>query len=105
MCANELNAPQERELQTVLKRVAQVRPRRPDDDAGDDVWQAWMQLDEVQSTIAGWAGREIGSLRPDDDEFLAAARKNLAAPGVHKLLGDRRVDFQRAVSMLYDRLL
>ncbi len=62
-------------------------------------------MDEVQSTLAGWAGRDGDMRRPGDVEFYAAVGAALGTQQVRELVGQRRiVYFERLVELLYDRL-
>jgi hypothetical protein len=80
----------------------------PDDDASDDDWDAWADLQHVQALLSGWAGR-VGSrhsgLRDDDSGYLRELHKLTSSPGVIHLVGDEAAaDARAAADALFNLL-
>jgi hypothetical protein len=92
------------EVKALLAHVEEVAPGMPDDEVPEEVWSAWMALDKVQSIIVGWASREGDHRRAGDDEALAAVKAILARPDVTALVGNHRGEFERLITLLYERL-
>ena len=78
---------------------------QPSDRASDEKWEAWAAVDELQSTLVGWASRDGDTRRPGDVESYGAAGAALCSQQVRDVIGERRiVYFERLVELLYDRL-
>jgi hypothetical protein len=95
-------------VETRYLRVVQLDLPMPDDDASDDDWDAWADLQHVQALLSGWAGR-VGSrrygLRDDDSGYLSELHKLTSSPGLIHLVGDEvAADACVAADALFDLL-
>lgn len=97
-----------REVEARYLRVVHLRLTMPDDDASDDDWDAWADLQHVQALLSGWAGRVVSrhsGLRDDDSAYLRELHELTSSPGVVHLVGDEVVADARATAdALFDLL-
>lgn len=68
------------DLKAALKRAAELDPPMPSDGASETEWEAWANLQEVQSLLAGWPKR-------NPDRWYSELQSALEQPGVRRLMG------------------
>ena len=69
-----------REFRAAFERVVQIDPPMPSDDAPDVEWDAWANLQEVHTVLAGWPDKH-------PDRWWSDLLSALDLPGVRELMG------------------
>ena len=72
----------------------------PYEDAADQLWEDWGALQEIQTTLAGYASTLLAGGDTGDLAMLAEARRLLERPGVRALIGDRLADFLKLMDLI-----
>lgn len=74
---------------------------QPNDDATDDVWDAWADLVHVQAMLAGWAsriGRRGMAWTDEDEDSRSELRVVTSRSGLVELMGEDVASSARAVA-------
>lgn len=96
------------ELEERLLQVLGLDVPQPNDDATDDVWDAWADLVHVQAMLAGWASRigRRGMAWTDEDEDSRAELRVLTSRlSLVELMGEDVASAARAVADGFSDLL
>lgn len=72
----------------------------PEEDASDEVWNAWMEAVAFDSMLAGMVSRPG---EPRDREYVSRLRQMLESPRLRATLGDRVHVAHALVQRLSDR--
>ncbi len=81
---------------------------KPKDDASDEDWDAWADLQHVQALLAGWAsriGRREMAWTDVDEGYRSELRDLTSSPGLVELVGeDVAADARAVADNLFDLL-
>lgn len=72
----------------------------PPEDAPDQRWEDWGALQEIQSTLAGYASTLLAGGDTGDLAMLADARRLLERPGVQALIDDDLTDILKLMDLI-----
>ncbi len=89
-----------RQALELLAEVERVNPPMPADDASNDEWDAWADLQSFQATMAGYVGQLSSSAWVERSSELDEAAQALERPQLRVLVNDRLVAFERLLKLV-----